>query len=123
MYEKAVKWYKSLHPVWKVLAWVPLVVVVLVALVMWVAERWVRWMDLDDTRDDRRVVAEAAGEVRALEGEIERLRKHERELGERDDVLTGKLSELETKLQAARARVKGQTDEEQGDFFNNRFRG
>jgi len=125
MLSKTIIWYRALHPAWKVVAWV----VIVLALVAAVFERLMKvvgWIgeigDRAVVDNSARTIAEARGKVRVLEDEIERLREHERGLGERDDELSKKIEELDANLVEAKQRVKEQTDDEQGSFFDRRYR-
>lgn len=130
-YNRTLRWYRSLGK-GKWIAWV-VVVVVAIALVVAVAASWLLSAkyrrQIAELRQNE-VIGEAREGIAVAKGKSEFLEAARDAALGREKVLAGEEAKVDKTIAAIdeghdrkKKKVKGQTHEEQSDFFNNRYRG
>ena len=130
MFHRTLKWYRTLKTGWKAVAWI---VVVLVAVCSF-AVFALPWLMSSRLRTKvRKLEAEAAlgkakqqiqvarRKVADLEVVRDEALASEQEHAAEEVALDVQLEKVQVALEAAQTKVEGQTNEEQGRFFNSRF--
>ena len=131
MFHKTLAWYRSLRPAWRWIAWIAVAVIAVVSFVVFV----IPWIANASLRDKVRALqADAAvtkakyqietakKKVAVLEAARNQSLAKEAELALEDAKLDDEIADVSAQLEQQQKKVEVQTDEQQNDFFNKRYR-
>lgn len=131
MFYRTLNWYRTLKFKWKVFAWIIVVVVAIVSFVLF-ALPWIisgRLRKKVRTLQAKAAFGKAEQKLKRAELEIESFEavrdkalKSEKKHAKREKQLSAKIALAESRLINAKQKVEDQTNAQQSEFFNNRYR-
>ena len=128
MWQRLMKWYRGLHPGWKVIAWVvPVLAVFFIFVLPWLLSSRYR-AQVTALKGEaiigeaKHVIDGAKEDVEALEHVRDEALEREGELVKEEDKVDAEIADVNAEFEKKKAKVKEQTSEEQADFFNDRYR-
>lgn len=130
MFYRTLNWYRTLGNGWKAIAWVIVAVVAVSSFVLfalpWMLSarlrKQVKRLKTDAALGKARYkISEAMDVITDLEFQRDRFVASEVAKAIQDAKVDVRIGKIDARLEAAQERIKEQSSNEQGDFFNNRY--